>query len=375
MSANSGEPNPSSLRLLILAPQPTTTSTTPPFPSFLHALTGSKPSSIQTTFAGYTSHPPLRLSTKYYRSDVNIWCDELPANSQTKPTSDPESSSGELVDPDLDTLDGWKEQMLSAAAAEVRAVIGGIVLLLPVASISSPSTTTSSSPSDELVALVESVHALREAVEDENYGRDIAATVVLQGMTSSVRMDKLDETREMLEDACLSDRGILGWDFVSWNAESDLEKIHEKDAPRNEYGERTGIARVIEVLEGVDWSASPNLGDGDDDGEIDFANGDGDSDSGLDSFNLTKVPGAGRMAGLDAELQREMMELKLSMTDASDEAGQTGELQDDQEDQVDQFPALMERVVAIREAGSEMSPSEREKFARREVARIMREMS
>lgn len=263
--------------------------------------------------------------------------------------------------------------MLSPAAAEVRAVIGGIVLLLPVVSIP-PTTTTTTSFSDELVALVESVHALREAVEDENYGRDIASTVVLQAMTSSVRNDTLDQTRETLEDTCLSDRGILGWDFVSWNAESELERVHGKDAPRNEYGERTGMARVLEVLEGVDWSASPDLADGDDDGEIDFAHDDGDSDSGLGSFNLTNLPGVGRMAGLDAELQREMMELKLSMTDASDETGQTGEEQGDQEVQVNQFPALMERVVAIREAGSDMSPAEREKFARREVNRIMREM-
>lgn len=77
------------------------------------------------------------------------------------------------------------------------------------------------------------------------------------------------------------------------------------------------------------------------------------------------------------------MELKFSMLsnedDDDDAAGGSRPLQgredvEDEDFQVEQLPALMEQVVAIREAGLEMSPAERERFAKREIERIMREM-
>ncbi|KIX08649.1 uncharacterized protein Z518_03306 [Rhinocladiella mackenziei CBS 650.93] len=360
---------PSSLRLLILAPSSDPT-TVPPFRNLLEAITGSSPSDEVTSFSGYTSHPPLSLRTKYYSSDVSIWCDELPSISTSSVQSGDRKEADSNPVEDTLALQEWNDQMLSTAAAEVRAVIGGILLILPISSLSS------SSIPDSYVSFIEAVHSLREAVEDDSYGRDIASIILLQSMSSAVQQEKLSATMEKLEDTCLSAKGILGWDFVAWDGQTqNVEKEGNANDERNEYGEKTGIQRVIEVLEGIDWSASPNVGD--DDGECELGELDGDDEE----ITLSPhVPGNMRFSGLDHELQREMMELKMSMLEDGDDrdthqgAQARRDMPGDEDVQVEQLQGLMERVVAIREAGSEMPKAEREKFAKREIGRIMREI-
>ncbi|OAL37049.1 hypothetical protein AYO20_03526 [Fonsecaea nubica] len=397
---------PSAFRLLILSPSPPNNTSTPPLRPFLEAITGSRPSDDVASFAGYTSHPPLRLRTKYYAADVGIWCDELPltvtlehgdADGGKKAVATAEAS-GKVSESEPVTLSHWREQMLSSEAAEVRAVIGGIILVLPVATPQSPNAETLRS----YVSLVETVHALREAVEGESYTRDVASAVVLQATAPAVSKAKLNETVERLEELCLSEEGILGWDFVAWDGQLEGAASEGKDTKsamegaeaedgnrgaedeRNQFGEKTGIKRVIEVLEGVDWSASPHL-DGEDDGHGDYelAELDDDDEDAEGLFSSTSKDILGNTAGLlgfDQELQREMMELKMSMLgddgDDSDENNGEGSERgrEDEDTQVEQLQVLMERVVAIREAGSEMPRPEREKFARREIGRIMREM-
>jgi hypothetical protein len=454
---------PSSLRLLILSPRsPTsnTSQTTPPsFRPFLEALTGSKPADEITTFAGYTSHPPLRLRTKYYERDVSIWCDEIPGPSLSVQSDTQDAEQGSVIndlgrnrqskderDDDVGTtvpttaetgqgvspgpsLSEWKSQMTSSdsEAAEVRSVIAGIILLLSLPSIPPSSDPTLLPPSFH--SLLETVHALREAIEDESPGRDVASLVIFQANSASVTKTTGNNLAEQAEELALAE-GWFGWDFVALEAQkvkkdaADLDGqiretlVEEHDGPddeddsRNEFNEKKGLARVIEVLEAVDWSASPDYG-GQDDGE----DGKGlnyeylDTDVDLDAAMLANTRGF--LGGDDDDLsnpgfdmayqlQREMMELKMSMLDpeSDDEAAQEGadeqtpekdnqeqDHQDkvkpgptekrekaDRESQIVEFPALVERVVAIREAGAEMSKAERERFARREVARIMREM-
>jgi hypothetical protein len=287
--------------------------------------------------------------------------------------------------------------MLSPTASEVRAVIGGIILILPISS----SASSSSSQSAEVLtqsshmSLVEAVHSLREAAEDESYGRDIASIVVLQSTssTSGVTQAKLFQITEQLEESCLSDKGILGWDFVAWDGGEPSTAAESAEDERNEYGEKTGIQRVIEVLEGVDWSAAPSWGGDDDeafdlDRELDVdvdVDDDDVADDGSLGFSPTNIlRNNARLSGLDHELQREMMELKISLGDDAQGEGaeaETGDQQvstdvrdEDEDVQVEQLQGLMERVVAIREAGSEMPRTEREKFAKREIGRIIREM-
>lgn len=401
MTSVSPESKPSSLRLLILAP-PTHPVSKPPFPALLEALSGSLPSKDVVSFAGYTSHPPLQLQTKYYKSAVSIWCDELPlpgpvpsdnALLETGSGGLFEDSATRTIDGDAtlkaaaesetetSTLEEWKEQMLSPAAEEVRKVIGGLVVILPVSTTSSPDIPA------HFTALIEAVHTLREAIEDDSYGRDIASVIVLQGSLPTVKQDKLDALMEKLEEVCLSDKGILGWDFVAWDGQAVDAVERNGNAERNQYGEQTGIKRVLEVIRGIDWSASADVDGADaDDGEIDIGADDDDDDATFTSSQPTNILGSGRFSGLDQELQREMMELKFSMLSNEDdddddddhnygtESSQAKRDLEDEDFQVNQLPALMEQVVAIREAGSEMSPAERERFAKREIQRIMREM-
>ncbi len=392
---------PSALRLLILAPTSDPTSL-PPFSNLLHAITGSKPSDEVTSFSGYTSHPPLSLRTKYYNADVSIWCDELPSTSVSSAGRD-KSTLTDLANPDgsevpsstsesetllaapptkgsaedagntHSTLEEWQSQMLSPAACEVRAVIGGIILILPT---SPPSSSHSDAFSQSHMSLVEAVHSLREAAEDESYGRDIASIVVLQSTSPSITPAKLSQITEQLEESCLSDKGILGWDFVAWNGEPSTAESADE---RNEYGEKTGIRRVVEVLEGVDWSATPNRGDDEDGFDFDELDIDVDVDDPEDGgFSPRNILRNAQLSGLDYELQREMMELKIALGDAQGAEAGTGEQARtdvrDEDVQVEQLQGLMERVVAIREAGSEMPRTEREKFAKREIGRIIREM-
>jgi ribosomal protein S12 methylthiotransferase accessory factor YcaO len=168
---------------------------------------------------------------------------------------------------------------------------------------------------------------------------------------------------------------------VAWDGQVIDGVESSEKAERNEYGEQTGVKRVLEVIQGIDWSASLD-GDGDEDadGETDLGRGN-DDDFTFTGSRSTNILGSGRFSGLDDELQREMMELKFSMlsNDADEDEDDTQLSQrkkeaGDEDLQVNQLPALMEQVVAIREAGLEMSPSERERFAKREIERIMREL-
>ncbi|KPI35524.1 uncharacterized protein AB675_11014 [Cyphellophora attinorum] len=352
----------SQLRLLILSPANASKSTPSAFPPVLKYLTATAPSENVENFAGYTSHVPIRLRTKYYTKDVSLWCDELPdlladgnkANEGRREEGDGTAgtqSNGE----DGTTLDEWQEQMLSAAAAEVRSVIGGIILIMPIkASTKLPIW---------LIDYVRAVHSLREAIEDDSPGRDIASAVILQpeaipmvqqSSVSSV-LKALDDTAEALSSECL-ENDMLGWDVVHWLGDDDpSEVIHTQTGPRNEFGERIGIARIFEVLESVDWSAAPDPTEETEDGAA------GDTGS----------LGRQRLTGLDDELQEEMLGLKLSMMEeqalSDDEAG--GE-----DLSIEQMEQLQGRILAIREAASGMSGSQKELFAQREIDRIMKEL-
>jgi hypothetical protein len=118
------------------------------------------------------------------------------------------------------------------------------------------------------------------------------------------------------------------------------------------------------VLEGVDWSISPSL----------MGNLGGEDAEGAEGDDKFDVFGGEKYQGLDAELQQEMMGLKLSMMDPQGSKAETSGEKDGEDISIDQMSALMERVVAIREAGADMERDERQKFAKREVEKIMQEI-
>ena len=318
----------SPLRLLVLAPARTDAAASKipnPIAPLLTVLTGSAPSAEQTStgFAGYTTHAPLQLHTKYYNASIGIWCDEVG--------------------------DEWKATMTDAAeeAREVRSALGGIAFVLDVRDIGNKNDIS------KAMDVLEQVEEIRVMCEDEGDGREVVGVAVLVGDGAEERLDEVEE--ELREG-----RGLFGWDVVA--LEDNTEPAEQQDS-RNKYGEKTGIERVKEVLEAVPWTTYAN------DEEADFLNSDNDAD-----WTTSE----------QKELDKEMIGLKMDLHNGEEPAGaeeeafgedEWPELQGGSEDvKVEQLQGLMERLIATREAASALSGAEKQKFARREVERIMKEM-
>ena len=246
--------------------------------------------------------------------------------------------------------------MTSEPAREVRAVVGGIILILPFDS----KQLAAEKLDEHLMVYFQATNSLRERIEDESGGREIATVVLLQPADPKATASKdpkflkeLEDFSQKLEEWC-HDEGIFGWDFLHWNARVETAKTSSHDE-KNKFGEKVGLDRVREVLEAVDWSA-PSATDL------------GDPDLGTDGPDIFCSE---KFKALDAELQQEMMGLKLSMMEGKDGVGK-----DEGEDMSsDQMQALMQRVVAIRDTGVELPQAERQAFAKREVEKIIRELS
>lgn len=328
----------SSRRLLILCP--TSDTTQPQFTSFLTALTGHAPQKDLRTYAGYTSHPALKLRTKYYAADVSLWCDEIPA-----------------VDAEEPSLDSWVEQMISDEAKEVREAIGSIVLLLPRTKVGDDKLI------EECVQYIEAVTRLGYQIDDES-DREFTTISVLQDVRPTPAADRTrqqnDETTllDKLQETCISDHGLFGWEFISLPADPHLESKPSQHV--TEDGEKVGLARVIEALEQVMWLSSDKSGvDQPEEAEIE------DLLSQEDELDSSPVPTSGGPHSVRPLLQT---------TDDGEREDHDKDEEGDQGLQVEQLSSLMERVTAIREAGGEISKEEREKFAKREIAKIMKEL-
>lgn len=391
------------LRLLLLTPVERSSPTSPNggpallLPPLLQALTSSAPPPDLPTFSGYTSHPPLQLRTKYYDADVPIWVDEIPPSFTSHYDEPSDTAAEEDEGSGAVTLTVWKDQMLSIEAREVLEAIGGLILLLPAdfADLKPVGVSPDTDPTAYLVDLVSTVSDIRDEIESVRAGSECAACVVLQSTPDVISqpMDAATSDKPILDrfEETLLNQGILGWDVVVWDGAdalttttqtSDSTKGEGEDGSeeRNVYGEKTGIPRLREILEAVEWQGtSLSLDDDDDD--------DTGNDPSL-SFLSAKVDSALAESGSDdqdplepdeQELQREM--LGLSMAIRAQSQRQDGEDdEDEQEDnseekaKVDALPALMERVVAIREKGAALRGEERERYARRAVGEIMKEL-
>lgn len=286
---------------------------------------------------GYTTHPPLKLGTRYYEADVPVWVDEVPftgltadkplytatAETEQRPEREEEpiqastSKSDNVSDSNSGSLQDWKQQFLSSEAAEVRAVIGGIVLV-----IQDQSATKEEADFEALKGVVEAVAEIRDAVEEERAGGECAGVLVLLpaqgGGKDGIGVEKWEEE--------LLGAGVLGWDVVSWDP---IDEGKEKEnGTRNEYGELRGMERVREVLEANEWGSSLASGDGleeigllsDDEGEVGFK--------------------------LEAnELEREMFGLRMAVEKTGEEVADE---EDREELKVEELEGLMMKMQAIK---------------------------
>lgn len=232
-------------------------------------------------------------------------------------------------------------------ARGVRRAVGGMVFVLSVNDVGGKGDLL------EVMDLLERVEEVRTICEDEGEGREVVGVVVVVGEGAE---GKVDEAEEELRGG----RGVFGWDVIAWDG--DLVEV-EGEVVKNGYGEKVGIDRVKEILEAVPWTTSA------DDGEEGFLESEDDAD-----WTTSE----------QRELDREMMGLKMDLHGGDEEKGEEDEsfgedewpeLQSGSEDiKVEQLQGLMERLIATREAASALSGSEKQKFAKREIERFMKQM-
>lgn len=266
-------PNPR--RLLILTPTSQSLAIIPPL---LHSLTGvpvldppqqpapsptqttpqstssSTPPPPTTTFAGYTTHSPLRLETKYYTTEVPVWVDEIPLaihdNVQATATPTP-------------TAEQWKTDFLSTEAEIVREAVGALVVCAHAPSdvTPPPGSNANADPGERpdvraLRDLMRGVGAVKERIDEERGGLgDVPGVFVLiggrKGASGAGQQGSKDPDAELglgVDDADLGggdtvpfsvgwwedqffDMGLLGWEIVEWDPKEGLEV-----ETRNQYG-------------------------------------------------------------------------------------------------------------------------------------------
>lgn len=254
-------------RLFLLVPNTSAHALVPPF---LLRLTGS---SVQpnlsepndtSSLAGYTTHPPLHISTKYYQADVPIWVDELPfpaeAQSPVKAEdisakedqTETEGQKQDQSEQQPSSLADWKASFLSPDAKEVRAVIGAIICCIPRPS-SSPDTEQQRIPLviyDALSAIAD----LKTCIEEER-GEigDVPALLALCGHVQQPRhptATAIDEDDDLSQaqrpvsgelsleswDEELSERGLYQFEVLEWDPQAKREEEEKLKGIRNEYG-------------------------------------------------------------------------------------------------------------------------------------------
>ncbi|KAK2799522.1 hypothetical protein FQN51_006836 [Onygenales sp. PD_10] len=412
-------------RLLVLTPAPQSHSTIPPF---LHGLTGvavtdapqaassapvsgreseadtsssvtSQPAAAAaatSTFAGYTTHSPLRIETKYYTADIPIWVDELPFSHLSAPSTSPSTTAQkhQVQTPASDEQGPssitWKNEFLSEEAREVRDVIGAVVVCIqkPTAISAVPGDGAVSQAREQidkrvqgLKSLLGAVAEVRGQIEQERGGvGEVPGLVVLvggdeggkEGERKRGRIGDLDagvddadsELEEIVEFSTrwwedeLSEMGIFELEIVAWDPKAE----EETKGKRNLFGEFEGMPRIKEVLQTNEWTSTSHAGD-DQDGLADFLL-DSDEENGFD-----------KEAG---ELEREMFGLRLAIEKGGDGGGVGHDLDpgDDEDDElhVEKMDGLMLRMQAIKDMAAELPEAERKTFAVKAINDIMKEM-
>ncbi|KAL1969270.1 hypothetical protein VTN77DRAFT_9462 [Rasamsonia byssochlamydoides] len=416
-------------RLLILSP---TTHAQNTIPALLHSLTGvpvSAPPQVTTatpagadaaadnnadnadadtnklpfttSFAGYTTHAPLRIQTKYYTADVPIWVDEIPLSSSSSSSNngDDGDDGGAQQNPSA-TPAQWKTEFLSAEARVVRDAIGAIVICVqnldaPSSAVpkeayasSTASAAAAATPASEradvralkdLIQMIADVKSQTEEERGEN--GDVPGLLVLVGEKKTGTKQRKKQQEEEAEDGELIkddeevfgatwwedelyDMGVFGFEVVAWDPKTDNKKDEEK---RNKFGEYEGMRRIREVLETHDWAVSKDK-DKDNDNDLDnFLHSEDEHDDHEDGFKLE----------VD-ELEREMMGLRFAIQnggrDNDDDDDDDEHNEHDAELKVEELEALMMRMRAIKDMSADLPESQRKAFASKAVRDLMREL-
>ena len=384
-------------RLLILSPPSQSIAIIPPL---LHSLTGvpvrdppqqttntDSPSTSQkspdaepnsapatTSFAGYTTHSPLHLNTKYYTAEVPVWVDEVPI--ATEGAASAPSTTTQTETPPKPGQ--WRTEFLSDEAEIVRDAVGALLVCVrnPADADGSSKIADPASRADvrAIQELMRDIGAVKGCIDEERGGvGDVPGIFVLVGKSraaargqaqsqDSATLDLDEGLGDELSEAPFSvgwwedqlfDMGLVGWEVVEWDPQdTSAEKT------RNQFGgkfcpwllgllflsdangvEYEGMPRIKEVLETHDWTACTDSQDLDADLDLSF---DDDLESELLGLNRSAdTPGFGQEVN---ELEREMLGLRMAI----ERGGDGGDDETGQDDDVESMDAIMMRVQAIR---------------------------
>ncbi|KAI5852301.1 hypothetical protein BZA05DRAFT_473852 [Tricharina praecox] len=293
--------------------------------TFLKSLTGTLPPLPDATGPHAGLSHEYQINTPYYSATVPVWVDELPApgavgvkEEESKKEGEGEKEEGEGEKEDAaaaasaggesskeeeapETLQTWTTSYLSASASEVLSVLGSLILTFRSTS--------------ELSLLLSSLHRIVNKMG-----------MMWDGVCLAVAMAD-GPLPEGTEDTCLG----YGFELVEYNG--------GRRGGRNEYGEATGMDRVVEALAAGDWA-----GDGGDDEDEDE---DGEDEDGKDKEWLD---------GIGGEMEREMMGLKVEL--AREDRGEGEE-----EGGVENLEAVLARLQMVKDMGDELPMAERRKLA------------
>ncbi|KAJ5485301.1 hypothetical protein N7539_005289 [Penicillium diatomitis] len=354
---------------------------------------------IASSFAGYTTHAPLHLETKYYTADIPLWVDEIPSTRDGAATAPlvPENESSSSVPSQ------WRMEFLSEEAQIVRDALGALVVCVKRPEITRTITPPGSNdhPVNEpdlsrrqdvraVLELMRDVGAVKGCIDDERGGDgDMVGVFVLVGARGSAGtssparsgLDTDDGGEGVVGDEIggadvplsvgwwedqLFDIGLFGWEVVEWDP-AEKEGQTGEGRKRNQVGEYEGMPRIKEVLETHDWSTPSPAEDLD------------DEDFGFDEDDLeTELLGFGQRSHTSGfgqevhELEREMLGLRMAI----ERGGGDGDSDDDgnEELKVESIEGLMMRMQAIRDMGSDLPEAARRRFAAKAVSEIMREL-
>ncbi|KAK1726573.1 alpha and gamma adaptin binding protein p34-domain-containing protein [Colletotrichum acutatum] len=365
-------------------------------------LTGTHPEPASTTLAGTTHILPIK--TSYYTADVPIWLD--------------------LVDSPAE----WSASFLSPEAKEVLTVLGGlaVVFALPSSSPSAssslssavPSSTSASAPAD-----VTTTHATvasppaptpQPSPEDTRALITEVGRVVREGLGGwgwdgvGLGIGVGDGTADEWEDLC-----------AEWGLEFVQVRGGKKDDGRNEFGEKMGIARVLEALESNDWDAVDAMdGPSDLDSDLDAAagdlprkprplaggtgNDDDDDEFDLDDpenldFGFDRADFEGlKKAIWNLEQEQEQEEDEVAewgalgtgktasgsrggaatteIPDAKEKKGKDEEKEDLDAEDVEKIEQMMRKLQAVRDLSAGLPEDQRRRMAKKAVGEVMKEL-
>lgn len=333
----------------------------------------------------------------------------------------------------------WSASFLSDEAKEVLEVLGGVLVIFPLQSTSSSSSSTtlssslSSSPSTiaseakELVAHVGRV--IRQGLGGTDWeGVGLAVGVscgpgpgssTIQPLSSSSSCpsvpeqlaggDDLDAILDEWEDYCwdsglefvhhrvvgsLTTNKAAGSGAAATKKEQASDNNTQENEKRNEFGEKMGIARVLEALQANEWSFA---GDEDDDNLEEIEEGEGE-DEDFGGFQKGKIAAKKKDASGgdkddgddddDGELDPENLDFGFDREDfvglrkAIWRGGGHGDEDDDEEDrdgngdedEVKKLERMMHKLQAVRDMTAGMPEEQRKRMAKRAVDEVMKEL-